>query len=235
MTGILSVDSIDVSYGETRVINDLSLECAEDDILAVLGRNGMGKTTLLKCLAGVLSANAGTIRFDDTQITDYSAHERAALGITLVPQGRDIFPDLTVAENLRMGTFAAVDREPPDREVVFEYFPVLEERLNQKGGTLSGGQQQMLAIGRGLMTNPRLMLLDEPSEGIQPSIVNQIGDIIAEIHEQEGIPIVLVEQNADLVFSVADRGYIIENGQVVEERSIAALQDDQLLKDRIGI
>ncbi len=232
---ILCVDNIDVSYGDTRVIDGISIDCASDEILAVLGRNGMGKTTLLKSLAGVLSVDSGVIMFDNTEITTLAAHERAARGVTLIPQGRDIFPDLTVAENLRMGAFAATDRDPLDKNIIYDYFPILQERADQRGGTLSGGQQQMLAIARGLMTNPKLILLDEPSEGIQPSIVDKIGTIITDIHRKEEIPIVLVEQNADLVFSVAHRGYIIENGRVVEERSIDKLQDDDLLKDRIGI
>jgi len=235
MSPVLNVNSIDVSYGETRVISDLSMEVHDSEILAVLGRNGMGKTTLLKCLAGALRADTGTIEFSGENITALPAHERAFRGISLIPQGREIFPDLTIGENLRMGSFATVDRDPLDRKVIYEYFPVLEERVGQKGGTLSGGQQQMLAIARGLITNPKLMLLDEPSEGIQPSIVNQIATIISEIHELEGIPIVLVEQNAELVFSVADRGYILENGRIVEDRRIDELQDDELIKDRLGI
>lgn len=232
---ILEVDSLRVSYGETQVINELSLTCREDEILAVLGRNGMGKTTLLKAVIGGLPVDGGTITFEGEDITDTPPHRRAKMGITLIPQGRDIFPDLTVTENLRMGEFAAADRSPVPRDRIYEYFPILEERRDQKGGTMSGGQQQMLAIARGLITNPSLMLLDEPSEGIQPSIVTEIEEIISEIHRNEGIPTIIVEQNIDLVFSLAHRGYIIENGRVIEEGSIEALQDEQLIKDSIGV
>jgi len=232
---VLDIDALNVSYGETRIINELSLHCEEDEILAVLGRNGMGKTTLLKSIAGALEPDSGTITFRDEDVTDLASHERARRGITLIPQGREIFPDLTIDENLQMGTYAVGDRQPVDREQIYEYFPILEERLEQKGGTLSGGQQQMLAIARGLITNPELILLDEPSEGIQPSIVEQIGDIIPEIHRNEGIPVILVEQNIELVFSVADRGYVIENGHIVESGSIEELQDEDLIKKHIGI
>lgn len=232
---VLDIDSLSVSYGETRIIDDLSLECGADEILAVLGRNGMGKTTLLKSIAGVLEPNAGRITFRDEDVTDLSSHERARRGITLIPQGREIFPDLTVDENLQMGTYAAEGRTPLDRERVYEYFPILEERLDQNGGTLSGGQQQMLAIARGLITNPELILLDEPSEGIQPSIVDQIAEIIPEIHRNEEVPVVIVEQNIDLVLATADRGYIIENGRIVEEGDVETLQDEGLVEKHIGI
>lgn len=232
---ILEIDSLNVSYGETRVIKDLSMDCRDDEILAILGRNGMGKTTLLKSIAGALPPDSGRIEFRDEEITDLGADERALGGITLIPQGREIFPDLTVSENLKMGSYAAGEREPLDRDRIFEYFPILEERLQQKGGTLSGGQQQMLAIGRGLIANPDLMLLDEPSEGIQPSIVEQIGEIIPEIHRNEDVPVIIVEQNIDLIFDVADRGYIIENGRMVEDGPIEELQDEALINEYIGI
>jgi urea ABC transporter ATP-binding protein UrtE len=232
---ILEIESLNVSYGETRVIKDLSMECRDDEILAILGRNGMGKTTLLRSIAGALPSDSGRIEFRGEEITGLRTDERARNGITLIPQGREIFPDLTVSENLKMGSYAAGERDPLDRDRVFEYFPILEERLQQKGGTLSGGQQQMLAIGRGLITNPDLVLLDEPSEGIQPSIVDQISEIIPEIHRNEDIPVIMVEQNIDLIFDVADRGYIIENGRMVEDGSIEELQDDALVKEYIGI
>jgi urea ABC transporter ATP-binding protein UrtE len=232
---VLELDTVTVSYGETRVVKDLSLECDDDEILAVLGRNGMGKTTLLKSIAGALPVDSGRITFRDEDVTDLPAHERAVRGITLIPQGREIFPDLTVEENLKMGSYASQGRGSIDEETVYEYFPILEERLNQNGGTLSGGQQQMLAIARGLMTNPELVLLDEPSEGIQPSIVAEIGNLLPRIHENEGIPIIIVEQNVELVFDVADRGYVIENGRIVERGDVEELRDDELIRRRIGI
>lgn len=232
---VLELDTVNVSYGETRVIKDLSLECGSDEILAVLGRNGMGKTTLLKSIAGTLAADSGTITFRGEDVTDLPSHERAVRGITLIPQGREIFPDLTVGENLKMGGYASQGRGTIDEEAVFDYFPILEERIDQNGGTLSGGQQQMLAIARGLMTNPELILLDEPSEGIQPSIVDQIGEILPEIHRREDVPIIIVEQNVELVFDVADRGYVLENGRIVESGDVEELRDDELIRKRIGI
>jgi ABC-type branched-subunit amino acid transport system ATPase component len=173
--------------------------------------------------------------FDDENITGLAPYERARRGITLVPQGKDIFPDLTVRENLRMGQFANPGDSRITYDDVYEYFPILEERSAQKGGTLSGGQQQMLAVARGLMTDPRLVLLDEPSEGVQPSIVKEMGEILPRIHRDHGIPIIIVEQNIDLAFTVADRGYIMEHGQISEEGPIEELQDEDLIRKKIGV
>lgn len=232
---VLESTDLEVGYGESTVIKGLSLTCDEDEILAILGRNGMGKTTLLKGLMGVLPTGAGTIKFEGEEITDLPSHDRARRGMTLIPQGRDIFPELTVRENLKMGQFAAEGRDPLEMEAVFEYFPILEERLSQEGGKMSGGQQQMLAIARGLITNPDLILLDEPSEGIQPSIVKDIGEIISTIHKEEGIPIIIVEQNIKLVEEVAERGYILENGRIVEEGNIQKLDEEGHIQDHIGV
>ena len=232
---MLELNSLTVGYGETIILRDLSLEIGSDEFVAVLGRNGMGKTTLLNCISGSLEAQSGEIMFNGEDITKYSAHVRARKGITLIPQGRDIFPNLTVKENLDMGAYAAADDAEIKLHDVFEYFPILEERLSQKGGTLSGGQQQMLAIARGLLTNPNLILLDEPSEGIQPSIIKEIGKILPQIHADYEIPIILVEQNVDLVLSTVDRAYIIENGRIVEEASIEDLESAGLIEEYIGV
>ena len=231
---ILDVESISVSYGKTQIINDLSIKCSDDEIISILGRNGMGKTTLLKCIMGLLPTDNGQIHFKNEDVTSLEPHERARMGMTLVPQGRDIFPELTVKENLRMGQFDTGDGQI-DFEEVFSYFPILEERLEQKGGTLSGGQQQMLAIARGLMTNPNLILLDEPSEGVQPSIVKDIAGILPQIHQEQGIPIIIVEQNIDLAFSVASRGYIIENGTIVAQGSTEEFRDSTIIQEKIGV
>jgi urea ABC transporter ATP-binding protein UrtE len=231
----LEIDELDVSYGETRVINELSMGCSEDEILTLLGRNGMGKTTLMNCIMGLLPVSGGTIRFNGEEIMTLKPHERARRGITLVPQGKDIFPELTVAENLQMGCFCSGGKGGIAREDVFEYFPILEDRISQKGGTLSGGQQQMLAIARGLMTDPDLLLLDEPSEGVQPSIVKDLRTILPQIHRDNSIAIMIVEQNIELAFGVAERGYIIENGRISHEGSVAQLQEGNLVQEKIGV
>ena len=232
---MMEVDNLTVGYDETIVIRNLSLNIQRDEIVAVLGRNGMGKTTLLKCLSGSLSPESGRVTFDGEDITDLPAHKRAERGITLIPQGRDIFPHLTVKENLKMGTYASKAESQIGFADVFEYFPILEERQSQEGDDLSGGQQQMLAIARGLLTNPELILLDEPSEGIQPSIIKEIGKILPQIHRDYGIPIVLVEQNVELVRTTVERAYILENGQIVEEGSIGDLESQGLLEEYIGV
>jgi urea ABC transporter ATP-binding protein UrtE len=232
---LLDVADLDVSYGETRVIKDLSMHCAEGEILTLLGRNGMGKTTLMNCIMGLLPAAKGTVSFNGEDVTSLKPYQRAHRGITLVPQGKEIFPDLTVKENLQMGYYSSTGSNGIAEEDVYEYFPILEDRSAQKGGTLSGGQQQMLAIARGLMTDPRVLLLDEPSEGVQPSIVKDLEDILPQIHQANGIPIIIVEQNIDLAFSVADRGYIIENGQISNEGPIEDLQDVDLIREKIGV
>ena len=212
---VLDIDALNVSYGETRIINELSLHCEEDEILAVLGRNGMGKTTLLKSIAGALEPDSGTITFRDEDVTDLASHERARRGITLIPQGREIFPDLTIDENLQMGTYAVGDRQPVDREQIYEYFPILEERLEQKGGTLSGGQQQMLAIARGMLGDNDLLLVDEPSEGLAPQIVSDVVEALRAASADTTM--VLVEQNFRLAMDLADRFYLVDHGVVVEE------------------
>jgi len=232
---LLEIEDLDVSYGETNVIKGLSMHCSEDEILTILGRNGMGKTTLMNCIMGLLPVGGGTITFDGEEIMSLKPYERARKGITLVPQGKDIFPDLTVDENLRMGHFCSRGDSKITKADVFEYFPILEDRASQKGGTLSGGQQQMLAIARGLMTDPKLLLLDEPSEGVQPSIVKDLQTILSQIHRDNDVPIIIVEQNIELAFGVAERGYIIENGQVSHEDSVEQLQNKELIREKIGI
>lgn len=232
---LLEIDDLSTSYGDTPIIRDLSMECAQDEILTILGRNGMGKTTLMRSIMGILPADKGTITFNEEEISSLEPYQRARKGITLVPQGKDIFPDLTIDENLQMGSFSNSGTNRISKEDIFKYFPVLEDRSTQKGKTLSGGQQQMLAIARGLMTDPRLLLLDEPSEGVQPSILKELQSILVEIHQDNNISIIIVEQNIELAFSVANRGYFIENGQMSVEGSIDELQDDKIIQDKIGI
>jgi urea ABC transporter ATP-binding protein UrtE len=229
---LLQVDSVDVGYGESLICQGVSLNVGPGEIVCLLGRNGVGKTTLLRSLVGITPNRAGRIVFDGDDISRLADHERARLGIAYVPQGRLIFSRLTVAENLRAGTlvgslggFTSLD------EAIFEYFPVLRERLKQKAGTLSGGEQQMLTLGRALAGRPRLLLLDEPSEGIQPSIVQEIRDIIRRIAIERGLAVLLVEQNLKFATAVARRGYVMDKGQIVAAGEVAELIQDAVVAE----
>lgn len=230
----LDVKGISVSYGETRVINDLSMECGDDEILGILGRNGMGKTTLLKSIMGVLEIDDGEIHFQGENISTHSSQQRARSGISLVPQSQDIFPELTVEENLQTGEFISSGRGI-SREDIYGYFPILEDRLQQKGGSMSGGEQQMLSIARGLLTNPDLLLLDEPSEGIQPSTVRELGSLLPRIQSENDLAIILVEQNLELALSASERAYVMQSGNLVHEGPIDELYEDGILEEMIGV
>jgi ABC-type branched-subunit amino acid transport system ATPase component len=213
---LLRTENIHAGYGDIGVLHGVSLSLAAGDILGVLGRNGMGKSTLIRCLAGLLPLSQGTIVLDGRDITRIPAYERARRGMTTVVQGRGVFPRLTVAENLEMGRTAG-GAKPSRIKQVLEYFPRLGERLSQAAGTMSGGEQQMLAIGRGLMTHPRLILLDEPSDGIMPVLVRQIAEVLARINREEKVAIIVVEQNVPMVFAMTNRCVIIEKGRIVAE------------------
>lgn len=212
----LRVNEIEVHYGRVRALHDVSLEVAESSIVALLGANGAGKTTTLRAISGILHPTRGSIEFDGKRIEHCRPDQLVRLGIAHVPEGRQIFPDLTVYENLRLGAYTRHDARPIDDDLqrVFQYFPRLRERLTQSAGTLSGGEQQMLAIGRGLMSKPRLLLLDEPSLGLAPLLVKEIFQIIADIRTT-GTTVVLVEQNAHMALNVADYAYLLRNGRVV--------------------
>jgi ABC-type branched-subunit amino acid transport system ATPase component len=231
----LEVDGLHTGYGGIKVLHGVSFEVPDGDILAVLGRNGMGKTTLIRCVAGLLPASAGSISLDGHDITRLPPHERARLGLTTVVQGRGIFPRLTVRENLEMGRIAAGGNKRSRVDEVIGYFPRLGERLEQAAGTMSGGEQQMLAIGRGLMTHPRIMLLDEPSDGIMPILVIQIADILAEINRREGMTIIIVEQNLPMVFRMTNHCMIIEKGRIVAEGSREEISSSELMKEYLAI
>lgn len=202
-------------YDAETVLQGVDMEVEKGEIVAVIGRNGVGKTTLMRTLSGLLRPSAGTIRFAGRDVTGDSANMRARAGIGYIPQGRDVFPELTVRENLTVGEVAGRGRTRPDYQLVYKFFPILEERARQRAGTLSGGQQQQLAIGRAMMSNPTLMLLDEPSEGIQPSIVKDIARNVRTLNEQTNMAVLLVEQNLDLIVSIAQRGYVMEKGRLV--------------------
>ena len=192
----------------------------------ILGRNGVGKTTLLKSIIGLLGTNSGSIHLDDVDVTKMKPHERSKAGIAYVPQGREIIPQLTVKENLELGALAHnVNYEEKVKEI-FEYFPVLTQHLKRKGGVLSGGQQQQLAIARALMSDPKILILDEPTEGIQPNIVSEIANILTRYHEAKKVPIIVVEQNLHFARKVGDRFLIIQKGSVVAQGGIDELTDE---------
>jgi urea transport system ATP-binding protein len=216
---LLETHALQAGYGSSTVVHDLDLKVAAGEVVAVMGRNGVGKSTLMKTLVGVLGARAGTITFNGADVTGWTADRRSRAGIGYVPQGREIFPFLTVAENLFLGLEArggSRDRTPP---WVYELFPELAHILTRRGGDLSGGQQQQLAIARVLITHPRLLLLDEPTEGIQPSIVHEVEQAVREIRAQGDLSILLVEQSLDFALRLADRVYIMDQGTIVHEGS----------------
>ena len=228
---MLNVKNIETSYGFVNAVRGVSLDLDKGDIRTILGANGAGKTTIQKTIMGLLDdqPEKGAIEFMGTRIDRMDTEDIVRLGISYVPEGREIFPELTVFENLKMGSYSRRDRDgiKQDLDRVYEYFPVLTKRKNQLAGTLSGGEQQMLAIGRALMTRPKLLLLDEPSLGLSPILVKNIFKIIQAINE-EGVTILLVEQNARMALHIADYGYVLENGRIVlsDETSILMENDD---------
>jgi len=212
---MLTIDNLQVKYGNIIAIKGIQLEVKEKEIVALIGGNGAGKTTCLKTISGLLKPSQGTIHFNNQLINGKTANEIVQLGISQVPEGRRIFSRLTVLENLRMGAYTRVNKNEIESDLkrVYTLFPVLKERQKQLGGTLSGGEQQMLAIGRALMSRPKLLLMDEPSLGLAPKMVESIFDIIREIN-QAGTTILLVEQNALLALETAHRGYVLETGRI---------------------
>ena len=223
---MLKVESLDVSYGEIRALKGVGLEVGQGEIVTLLGNNGAGKTTTLKTISGLLHPTRGAITLEDRSLLDVPPHAIVARGVAHVPEGRRIFNRLTVRENLTMGAYLRSDAGVAgDHERVFGLFPRLAERVTQVAGTLSGGEQQMLAIGRALMANPRLLLLDEPSMGLAPVLVEQIFDTIIDINRQ-GMTILLVEQNAAMALSIAHRGYVLETGSIALTGTAAELSDN---------
>lgn len=214
---VLQLESVTAGYGDITVLRDVSLSVESGRVLGVLGRNGMGKTTLIRTIAGLIVPSSGRIMLGGEDISHSPPHQRAERGITTVVQGRGIFPKLTVRENLDMGRIASRKPKRNRFEEVLTYFPRLKERLNQPAGTMSGGEQQMLAIGRALMTDPKVILLDEPSDGIMPALVHQIAVTLTEINKSEGMTIVIVEQNLPMVFHMAHHCIIMEKGRLVAE------------------
>ncbi len=233
---MLKLDGIHTYYGNIRAIRGVSLHVEDGEMVCLIGANGAGKSTTLMTISGIHSPVQGTITFEGEDLTTTSAEKRVELGISQVPEGRLIFPEMTVLDNLELGAFLRKDtpiiREDLDR--VFDLFPVLRERRTQQGGTLSGGEQQMLAIGRALMSHPRLLLLDEPSLGLAPILVEQIFDIIQQINKQ-GTTILLVEQNAYLALQTTHRGYVMETGEIaIEGTSVELLNDVRVRQAYLG-
>jgi branched-chain amino acid transport system ATP-binding protein len=229
---LLEINDLHVSYGKIKAIKGISLHVGAGEIVTLVGANGAGKTTLLKTISGILAPASGSINYDGKPLTDIKPFERVIAGVCQAPEGRGIFPGMTVLENLEMGKFSRPDAKSEneqDLEMVYQLFPRLKERISQMGGTLSGGEQQMLAIGRALMSRPRLLLLDEPSMGLAPMFIAQIFEIIKEIKKQ-GVTILLVEQNAAKALAVADRAYVLETGNISMEGTGAQLLNDPAVR-----
>jgi len=229
---LLELDGVSVHYGRIQAVSELSLSVEEGEIVALIGANGAGKSTTMRAISGIRALSAGRIRFADEDITKLRADLRVVRGISQVPEGRGVFPGMTVAENLDMGAYARKDRKnlQPDLDRVFDLFPRLKERRDQAGGTLSGGEQQMLAMGRALMAKPRLLLLDEPSMGLAPQFIQQIFRIITEINNQ-GTTVLLVEQNAQQALSRAHRAYVLETGRITKSGTGRELLADTAIKE----
>lgn len=223
---MLAIKALNQFYGGSHTLWDVDLTVSPGSRMCLMGRNGMGKTTLLKCIMGLQPVESGTITFEGTELAKCPAEQRARLGIGYVPQGREIFPQLTVEENLRVGLGVRGNggRKIPDR--VFDLFPVLAQMLKRRGGDLSGGQQQQLAIGRALVLEPKLLILDEPTEGIQPNIVHEIGDVVLKLNEEEGLTVLLVEQKLPFARRVASEFCILDKGRAVGAGAIGELSDE---------
>ena len=222
---MLRINKLNQFYGGSHTLWDVQMEVPTGSITCLMGRNGMGKTTLLKCIMGLLSTQDGSIDYDGIDLRDLAAERRATLGIGYVPQGREIFSQLTVEENLRIGLPIRKDKRRTIPDSVFEMFPVLKQMLKRRGGDLSGGQQQQLAIGRALVIEPRFLILDEPTEGIQPNIVQDIGDVLQKLNQEYGLTVLLVEQKLPFARRVASDFRIIDKGRIVVGGKIGELSD----------
>ena len=231
---MLNIKQLNQYYGQSHTLWDVDLDIAEGKCTCLMGRNGVGKTTLLQCIMGLLPIKSGEIEFNNQSISKVIAERRAPLGIGYVPQGRQIFPLLTVEENLRIGLPARRDRSRQIPGMVFDLFPVLKEMLNRRGGDLSGGQQQQLAIGRALVIEPSLLILDEPTEGIQPNIVQEIGDIILRLNREKGLTVLLVEQKLPFARKVADHFCILDRGRNVAAGDMSGLSDE-IIKEYLTV
>lgn len=231
---ILEVSGLEAQYGETPILQGADFTLQPAEVVAIIGRNGVGKTTLMKCLIGLLPATGGTILYNGRDITRIDAYARARIGMGYIPQGRGLFPRMTVSENLSVGELIGGPGKPKLYDLIFEFFPILADRKNQIAGTMSGGQQQMLSIARALVGNPSLILLDEPSEGIQPSIVHEIGTNMRKISQQLGMAIILVEQNIHMIHALAQRCYVMKKGRIVKEATSDELDDPETVRSYLS-
>ncbi len=227
---MLKVDNLVVNYGGIEAVKGISFEIKEGEIVTLIGANGAGKSTTLRTISSLVKQTSGKIDFNGVDITDMPAHQIVQAGITLCPEGRHIFPDMTVLENIKIGAYLRNDNLDADIKKVYKLFPILEERHWQLAGTLSGGEQQMLAVARSLMSNPKLMMLDEPSLGLAPLVVKDIFNVITEINKS-GVTILLVEQNANMALRVADRAYVLETGRITMEGTGKELIENEKIKE----
>lgn len=227
---VLEIKNLTVNYGVIAALHDVSLSIQRGDIVTLIGANGAGKTTTLRAISGLAKAASGEVFYEGANITNTPAHRLVACGLAHVPEGRMIFANLTVMENLRMGAYLRHDDFSPELDYVFTIFPRLKERAQQVGGTLSGGEQQMLAIARALMSKPKFLMLDEPSLGIAPLLVKTIFEKIVEINREQGITILLVEQNANLALEISKFGYVLETGRIILQDTAAALRQNPKVK-----
>ena len=233
---MLTIKDLEVFYGVIQAIKGVSFEVNQGEVIALIGANGAGKTTILHTITGLISPKKGSVLFEGNELTKMPAHKIVSLGMAHVPEGRRVFADLSVYENLRMGAYTRKDKGEIEAtlEKVYDRFPRLKERRNQMAGTLSGGEQQMLAMGRALMSKPKILLMDEPSMGLSPIMVNEIFSIIQEV-SKSGTTVLLVEQNAKMALAIADRGYVLETGKIVlEGKASDLLNDDSIKKAYLG-
>jgi len=230
---LLQVEHLRTAYGPVVVNQDATLSVDQHEIVTILGPNGAGKSTLLRAIAGLLRPRKGSIRFDGNDVTGVPADRMASLGVVMVPEGRRVFPDLTVQENLRLGAYCRKDHDAiaDDIKLMESYFNVLATKRNAKGSELSGGQQQMLAIARGLMARPRILLLDEPSLGLSPLLIKEVRAVISDVRSKFSAAVLLVEQNAGLALAVAERGYLLQHGEIVASGRIDELRDNRLMHE----
>ena len=234
---MLRLEGVHAGYGATTILHDVSLDVASGEVVTIIGANGAGKTTTLRTIAGLLTPTAGRITFEGQDVTRLSGHEMVERGVTLIPEGRQLFPEMSVRENLLMGAYrrAARARQAETLEEVLELFPRVRERLDQNAGSLSGGEQQMVAIARGMMARPKLLMFDEPSLGLAPIIVSQVFAVVDRI-VRSGVTVLIVEQNVFHTLQVADRGYVLENGEIVlRDEAKALLDNDHVRRAYLGI
>lgn len=225
---MLDVQNFTTGYNKITIVREISIHVEKGKVISIIGRNGVGKSTLMKGIMGLLPSQSGTIQFKEKDITKVSTYDRARLGIGYVPQGHGVFPNLTVEENLKMGETINIKQKNNKYDVIYNYFPRIKERLNQKAGTLSGGERAQLSIGRALIGKPELLILDEPSEGIQPNIIHSIGDIIGQINKELGLTVLLVEQHIGLIKSLAHICYAMDKGSIVGEHVTEELTSEMI-------